>query len=64
MTHTLAWLAIVAGVALLTAAITRIVSRPRELPLSEIQELKRKLTHAGMDSLEGDAPSRPLLPSA
>jgi len=61
MTHTLAWLAIVAGVALLTAAITRIVSRPREVSLPEIQELKRKLTHA---DLEGDAPSRPLLPSA
>ena len=46
MAHTLAWLAIVAGVALLTAALTRIVSRPRELSLSEIQELKRVVSQA------------------
>jgi hypothetical protein len=46
VTQTLAWLAIVAGVALLTAVITRLVSRPRELSLSEIQELKRSLEQA------------------
>jgi hypothetical protein len=60
VTQTLAWLAIVAGVALLTGVITRLVSRPRELSLSEIQALKRSLEQA---ETQGERPSPRLLPS-
>jgi hypothetical protein len=60
VTQTLAWLAIVAGVALLTAVITRLVSRPRELSLSEIQELKRSLEQA---ETHAERPVARLLPS-
>jgi hypothetical protein len=56
----LAWLAIVAGVALLTAVVTRLVSRPRELSLTEIQELKRSLEVA---ETQAERPAPRLLPS-
>ena len=60
MAQNLAWLAIVAGVALLTAVVTRLVSKPRELSLTEIQELKRSLEAA---ETQGERPARRLLPS-
>jgi hypothetical protein len=60
VTQTLAWLAIVAGVALLTAVMTLLAIRPRELSLPEIQELKRSLEQT---ETQAERPVARLLPS-